>query len=103
MPAAFLLRARHMTGPAQDSLQGLAAAYALGALPADEARRFEAFLATSPETQREVAEYREVAALLALSGADATPGDALRSQVLARVAEQKVQALAPGGTPARAA
>jgi anti-sigma-K factor RskA len=92
-----------MTGPVSDSPQDLAAAYALGALPADEARRFEAFLATSPEAQREVAEYREVAALLALSGADATPGDALRSRVLARVAEQKVQPLAPAGTPARAA
>ena len=55
MPPPLLLRAWHMTGPAPDSPQDLAAAYALGALPADEARRFEAFLATSPEAQREVA------------------------------------------------
>ena len=86
-----------MTGPAQDSPQDLAAAYALGALPADEARRFEAFLATSPEARREVQEYREVAALLALAGPD-SPGQAslpagLRDRVLARVADQKARTL----------
>ncbi|MGN6393028.1 MAG: anti-sigma factor [Gemmatimonadales bacterium] len=75
-----------MTGPDHDSPQELAAAYALGALPPDEARRFEAFLATSPETQREVAEYREVAALLALGGTHEAPHTDLRSRVLARVA-----------------
>jgi anti-sigma-K factor RskA len=93
-----------MTGPGQDSPQDLAAAYALGALSADETRRFEAFLATSPETQREVREYREVAALLALGGPDAAsalPGG-LRDRVLTRVAEQKTRPLrAPGGPGAR--
>ena len=83
-----------MTGPDHDAPQDLAAAYALGALSADEARRFEAVLATSPEAQREVAEYREVAALLALSGAEA-PGDALRARVMARVGEQKTRVLPP--------
>jgi anti-sigma-K factor RskA len=77
-----------MTGPDRDAPQDLAAAYALGALPPDEARRFEALLATSPEAQREVAEYREVAALLALAGTEA-PGAALRERVMARVGEQK--------------
>ena len=38
MPASLLLRAWHMTGPAQDSPRDLAAAYALGALSADEAQ-----------------------------------------------------------------
>jgi len=87
-----------MTGPGQDSPQDLAAAYALGALSADETRRFEAFLATSPETQREVREYREVAALLALGGPDAASAlpDGLRDRVLARVADQKAPALRPG-------
>jgi anti-sigma-K factor RskA len=100
-----------MTGPAQDSPQDLAAAYALGALSADEARRFEAFLATSPETQREVHEYREVAALLAL--ADPGAGDqpalsaGLRDRVLGRVAEQKARPLtaaprAPAARPSSA-
>jgi anti-sigma-K factor RskA len=88
-----------MTGPVSDSPQDLAAAYALGALSADEARRFEAFLATSPEARREVEEYREVAALLALSGADATPGDALRERVLARVADPAARPLAPAAAP----
>ena len=43
-----------MSHPDWDSPQDLAAAYALGALEPDEARRFEAFLAGSPEAQREV-------------------------------------------------
>jgi anti-sigma-K factor RskA len=92
-----------MTDPVSDSPQDLAAAYALGALPADEARRFEAFLATSPEARREVAEYREVAALLALAGPDASPGPDLRDRVLARVAEQKARPLASGRSPERRA
>ena len=89
-----------MTGPAHDAPLELAAAYALGALSPDEAQRFEAFLATSAEAQREVAEYREVAALLALGGEEAAPGEALRERVLARIGEGKTQALPPAG-PAR--
>jgi anti-sigma-K factor RskA len=86
-----------MTGPAPDAPLDLAAAYALGALSPDETQRFEAFLATSPEAQREVAEYREVAALLALGGDQAAPGEALRERVLARIGEDKTRALPPGG------
>jgi anti-sigma-K factor RskA len=89
-----------MTGPAHDAPLDLAAAYALGALSADEAQRFEAFLATSAEAQREVAEYREVAALLALGGEEAAPGEALRERVLARIGEGKTGAL-PATSPAR--
>jgi anti-sigma-K factor RskA len=73
-----------MSHPQQESPQDLAAAYALGALSAEEARRFEVYLAGSPEAQREVAEYREVAALLALAGPEAAPSPALRERVLAR-------------------
>jgi anti-sigma-K factor RskA len=73
-----------MSHPEQDSPQDLAAAYALGALSADEARRFEVYLAGSPEAQREVAEYREVAALLALAGPEPVPGPDLRERVVAR-------------------
>jgi anti-sigma-K factor RskA len=72
-----------------DSPRDLAAAYALGALAPEEARRFEAFLAGSPEAQREVAEYRDVAALLALGGDEAAPGADLRDRVLARVGADK--------------
>ena len=92
-----------MTGPAQESPQDLAAAYALGALSADEARRFEAFLATSPEAQREVREYREVAALLALAGPEPAAGSSLpgglRDRILARVAEQKSRSLPAAASP----
>lgn len=78
-------------------LKDLAAAYALGALDPAEARSFEAFLATSPEAQREVAEFREVATLLATTTAGAGPGPSsdLRDRVLARVAKEKVVALRP--------
>jgi anti-sigma-K factor RskA len=76
-----------------DSPRDLAAAYALGALAPEEARRFEAFLAGSPEAQREVAEYRDVAALLALGEADGEPGPDLRDRVLARVAGGRTRAL----------
>ena len=54
-------------------MHDLAAAYVLGALSADEVQRFEALLATSPEAQREVAELRDAAALLALGQAGAVP------------------------------
>ncbi len=78
-----------MSHPQQESPQDLLAAYALGALGPDEARAVEAFLATSPEAQREVAEFRDVAALLALAGPEAAPGADLRDRVLLRVSEQK--------------
>jgi anti-sigma-K factor RskA len=84
-----------MSHPEQDSPQDLAAAYALGALAPDEARRFEAYLAGSPEAQREVAEYREVAALLALAGPEPVPAPDLRDRVLARG-----RASAPGASVA---
>lgn len=91
-----------MTDPGQESLHDLAAAYALGALSADETQRFEAFMATSPETQREVAEMRDMAALLALGQNDPAPSTDLRDRVLARIGEGKVtpirgSAAAPAG------
>jgi anti-sigma-K factor RskA len=79
-----------MTNPGQESVLDLAAAYALGALSPEETQRFEAFLATSPEAQREVAEFRDVAALLALGESDAAPSADLRSRVLDRIGEPKV-------------
>jgi anti-sigma-K factor RskA len=73
-----------MSHPERESPQDLAAAYALGALSAEETRQFEAYLAGSPDAQREVAEYREVAALLALGGPEPAPSPDLRERVLAR-------------------
>ncbi len=84
-----------MTGGPQD-LRELAAAYALGALDPAEARAFEAFMATSPETAREVAEYREVNALLALGAGDgATPAPDLRARVMARATATREATLPP--------
>jgi anti-sigma-K factor RskA len=81
----------------REDLKDLAAAFALGALAPEEARAFEAFLATSPEAQREVAEYREVNALLAAGLPTGTEGPApeLRARVLARVARDKVRPIHP--------
>jgi len=73
-----------------EPLRDLAAAYALGALSAEETRAFEAYLATSPEARREVAELRETAALLAVAGPEARPGPELRQRVLDAVAASKV-------------
>jgi anti-sigma-K factor RskA len=67
----------------------LAAAYALGALDAPEAKAFEELLARDAELAREVAEYREVAALLALAE-PASPPDGLRARVLAGAPPQPI-------------
>lgn len=88
-----------MTGPGQESLHDLAAAYALGALSAEETQRFEAFLATSPETQREIAEMREVVALLALGEGDAAPSADLRDRVLARIGGGRVTPIRSPAAP----
>ncbi len=91
-----------MTAPGQDSVHELAAAYVLGALSADEVQRFEALLVTSPEAQREVAELRDAAALLALGQAGAAPSPDLRDRVMARVSQSKSAAIATvGSSPSR--
>lgn len=78
-----------------ENLQELAAAYALGALEPAETKAFEALLATSPEAQREVAEYREVGALLALNAGGAAPAPDLKDRVIARATSQKVMRMLP--------
>jgi anti-sigma-K factor RskA len=82
-----------MSSAEHGSVGDLAAAYALGALSPEEAREFETFLASSPEAQREVAEYRDVAALLALSGPEAAPSADLRDRVLGGVRGQKARSV----------
>ncbi len=90
-----------MSHPEQETLQDLAAAYALGALSPEEVRRFEAFLEGSPEALREVAEYRDVAALLALAGPAAAPSPDLRERVLSRLRAPSVPpAAGPRRSPA---
>lgn len=88
-----------MTPPEHESLQELAPAYALGALSPDEARRFEAFLAGSAEARRDVSEYRDVAALLALSEADPVPDARLRERVLGRVSRREPAAVSRRRSP----
>lgn len=83
------------------SMQDLAAAYALGALSPEETRAFEAFLAGSPETQREVAEYREVGALLASGAPAVTPDARLKERILGEIGRGKVRTFVPP-TPAPA-
>jgi anti-sigma-K factor RskA len=82
-----------MSSAERESVRDLAAAYALGALSPEEAREFEAYLASSPEAQREVAEYRDVAALLALAGPEAAPSEELRERVLGGVSRQMTRAI----------
>ena len=74
-------------------MRDLAPAYALGALDAEEARAFEAAMAMSPELRQEVAEYRELNAVLA-AGQAAPPTAALRGRLLDRVRSEKVVPLA---------
>lgn len=60
-------------------------AYALGALPEDELREFEEYLAVHPERQGEVDELNSIATLLAVSPADREPPKRLRKSVMAMV------------------
>jgi anti-sigma-K factor RskA len=82
-----------MSSREHESVRDLAAAYALGALSPEETREFEAFLASSPEAQHEVAEYRDVAALLALAGPEAGPSEGLRERVLGGISTQKTRSI----------
>lgn len=81
--------------PPPEKLQELAAAYALGALDPDEAKAFEGLLATSPEAAREVAAYREVGALLALTAGAAGPAADLKQRVMDRATSQPVLRAVP--------
>lgn len=60
-------------------------AYALGALPGDELREFEAYLAAHPEHQAEVDELASIVTLLAVSPAEQEPPKRLRRSVMAMV------------------
>ncbi len=74
-----------MSDMGREKFDELKEAYALGALPADELREFEAYLAAHPERQYEVDELNSIAALLAVSSADQEPPKHLRRSVMAMV------------------
>jgi anti-sigma-K factor RskA len=57
-----------------DELDELLGAYALDAVDADEARLVEEYLLTNPRAAAEVQQHREVATMLAFTGADAPSG-----------------------------
>lgn len=63
-----------MSMNAHDDIAELLGAYALDAVDADEAAEVEAHLATCPRCAAEVADHREVAAMLAHTGAPAPEG-----------------------------
>ncbi|MEO8448159.1 MAG: anti-sigma factor [Gemmatimonadota bacterium] len=81
-----------MTPAELDSLRELAPGYALGALTPEETRAFEAALGQSPELGREVAELREVNALLNLRSGP-KPSPALKQRLMASVRDEKVVVL----------
>jgi anti-sigma-K factor RskA len=61
---------------------GQATAYVLGALEDEERIAFELALQESPDLQREVAELREVAGLIALAVRPMTPPSSLRERIV---------------------
>ena len=57
-------------------------AFVLGALPEEESREFEEYLAAHPERQAEIVELDAVAGLLALSPQEQEPPPELRSRIM---------------------
>ena len=70
----------------RESLQDLAADYALGLLDAEQTAAFEQELAQSPGLQFVVREYREALAILPATADAPSPAPGLRERVLARIA-----------------
>jgi anti-sigma-K factor RskA len=71
-------------------------AYVLGALPEEERRELEEYLAAHPERQAEVDELGAVAGLLALSPQEHEPSPELRSRILDAVGAEAVRPRAAG-------
>ncbi len=84
-----------MSAMIPDAIRDLAAGYALGALTPDETRAFEAAMKAAPELAAEVAEFREVNALLAHAQATA-PSPALKARLADRIRRDKVVPLRAG-------
>ncbi len=78
-----------MSKTMRPDMNELAAAYVLGALDPDERRAFEIELATSGTLRNEVAEYREVAALLAEDITETQPDEIIWARVREKVAASK--------------
>jgi anti-sigma-K factor RskA len=88
-----------MSDASRDPMRELVPGYVLGALTAEERRAFEAALRGSPELEHELAEYREVAGLLALDTAQ-TPDPDVRRRLMERVSSPAAGGPSPrGGVP----
>lgn len=69
----------------QDQIEGQLAAYALGALDAEDRQHVESLLAASAAHREELRQLREVVALLPYATAPADPPPEVRERLLARV------------------
>jgi anti-sigma factor ChrR (cupin superfamily) len=79
--------------PSPDELDELAALYAAGALSADESSRFEQWLASAADEERErVDAYMPVVEQLGRLVEPCQPPDAVKEMLLARIAMQNVAA-----------
>lgn len=86
---------------APDTSNSQLEAYALGALDAHERAVVEALLASSPEHRAELRQLREVVAMLPYAAAPASPPEAVRQRLFARIAaDQAVAQPARPATPA---
>lgn len=83
-----------MSDAPRESLRDLAPGYALGALTPEETRAFETALPTSPELQQDLAEFRELSALLALRDSQA-PGPDLKRRLRERIRGADATGLPP--------
>lgn len=84
-----------------DDLSLLAGAYALGALNADDARRYEDYLAQREEARTEATQLEDTAARLGLASLEVQPSPALKSNLMALIAvTPQLPAIAPEDAPA---
>ena len=77
-----------------EELDDLLGAFALDAVDGDEREQVEQYLRRSPRARAAVAEYRQTAAFLAHSGAEAPPG--LWERIEERLGEEPAEAAAEG-------
>jgi len=84
-----------------NDLSLLAGAYALGALNADDAHRYEEYLAQREEARTEATQLEDTAARLGLASLEVQPTPALKSNLMALIAvTPQLPALAPEDAPA---
>jgi len=84
-----------------NDLSLLAGAYALGALNAEDARRYEEYLAQREEARTEATQLEDTAARLGLASLEVQPTPALKSNLMALIAvTPQLPAIAPEDAPA---